>query len=91
MAKRCPSCNQMNEDDMHFCSYCGEPFDADVKLIMDLDKMSKRAPAPKAPSPVRPKEDVEVHFRQEEKKSNPLPWVILLLIIAALAALFFFL
>ena len=54
MPKRCPGCGQMNDDSRIFCSACGNPLDAQLRLIQDLEKQKKMpkveraAPAPKA-------------------------------------------
>ena len=54
MSKRCPGCGQMNDDSRIFCSACGNPLDAQLRLIQDLEKQKKApkveraAPAPKA-------------------------------------------
>ena len=50
MAKRCPDCGQMNDDSRIFCSACGEPLDAQLRLIQDLEKQKavpKKESAPR--------------------------------------------
>lgn len=41
MAKRCPKCGAMNDDEMVFCGACTEPLNDDVKLVMRVDEMAK--------------------------------------------------
>ena len=41
MAKRCPKCGTMNDDEMVFCGACTEPLNDDVKLVMRVDEMAK--------------------------------------------------
>ena len=41
MSKRCPGCGQINDDSRIFCSACGEPLDAQLRLIQDLEKQKK--------------------------------------------------
>lgn len=41
MAKRCPKCGAMNDDEMVFCGACTEPLKEDVKLVMRVDEMAK--------------------------------------------------
>lgn len=93
MSKRCPDCGTVNEDSRIYCSACGEPLDAELRLIRDLEAQKKKAPvkeaAPKAdPQPApRPKvndDDDYVHRKMaKEKKSNVVPLVILGVIVVA--------
>lgn len=55
MSKRCPSCGSSNDDSRIFCASCGEPLDAQMRLIQDLEKQKKILPKSEA-SP-RPKDD----------------------------------
>ena len=41
MAKRCPKCGTMNDDEMVFCGACTEPLNEDVKLVMRVDEMAE--------------------------------------------------
>lgn len=41
MAKRCPKCGTMNDDELVFCGACTEPLNDDVKLVMRVDEMAK--------------------------------------------------
>ena len=41
MAKRCPKCGTMNDDEMVFCGACTEPLNDDVKLVMRVDELAK--------------------------------------------------
>ena len=41
MAKKCPKCGTMNDDEMVFCGACTEPLNDDVKLVMRVDEMAK--------------------------------------------------
>ena len=86
MSKRCPDCGFVNEDSRIYCGSCGEPLDAELRLISQLEKKQKAAPAKKAEpepapkAPPRPKQDDEDYSLgklSKEKKSNPMPWIIL--------------
>ena len=44
MSKYCPECRQANEDSRIFCSCCGAALDANVRLVQDLEKVSKINP-----------------------------------------------
>ncbi len=89
MSKRCPDCGQVNEDSRIFCSTCGEPLDAHLRLIQDLEKQ-KKAPQKERAAPRRDDDDEVPSSVQREKKS-PLPWIILGLVAVAAVALWFFL
>ena len=41
MAKKCPVCGTINDDEMVFCGACTEPLNDDVKLVMRVDEMAK--------------------------------------------------
>ena len=87
MSKRCPDCGFMNDDSRIYCSACGEPLDANLRLIQQLEK-AKNAPVktkeepkpmPEAPRPAPKKSDAGdvTGPLAREKKSSPLPWIIL--------------
>ena len=42
MARKCPDCGRTNDDEMSFCTECGEPLDPQVRLVMELE--GKKAP-----------------------------------------------
>lgn len=90
MSKRCPDCGQVNDDSRIFCSACGEPLNSDIRLIQGLEKQ-KTAPQKSAAGVRRHDEDDDyVPTRKvEQKKSSPMPWIILGIVVLAAAAWFF--
>lgn len=90
MSKRCPACGQANDDSRIFCSACGEPLDAQLRLIQDLEKQ-KKAPQKTAAAPKPKDDDVDVLPVPREEKKNPLPWILLGLVVVVAAAVWFFL
>ena len=68
MSKRCPACGFANDDSKIFCGSCGEPLDAQLRLIKDLEKQ-KKAPVKEAVPP-RPKDDDEDYVPQPMKKKS---------------------
>jgi len=86
MSKRCPDCGFVNEDSHIYCTSCGEPLDAELRLIRDLSAKKEAAPVkeepPSEPKPApRPKknddDDGDLGKLSKGKKSNPLPWILL--------------
>ena len=87
MSKRCPDCGFVNEDSRIYCGSCGEPLDANLRLIQQLEKSTNTPvkakeepkPAPEAPEPAPQKsDDGDVTGKlAKDKKSSPLPWIIL--------------
>lgn len=95
MSKRCPDCGFSNEDHRIYCASCGEPLDAHLRLIQNLEAQTKKAPVKEAaPSPEpkpapRPKiddEDYDLGKMARDKKSSPLPWILLAVGILAVVA-----
>ena len=92
MSKRCPDCGFVNEDSRIYCGSCGEPLDAELRLMRDLESQKKKPqvqetkPAEPQPAP-RPKkvddEDYDLGKMAKDKKSNPLPWIILGVVVVA--------
>ena len=94
MAKRCPTCGHSNDDSRIFCSSCGDPLDAELRLIQDLEKR-KHQVEERAEQP-RYKDDDDdddyvapVKSRQKEEKKSVLPIILVVLVVAAAAAWFF--
>jgi len=86
MSKRCPDCGSINDDSRIYCASCGEPLDADLRLIQDLSAKKKAAPVkeefPDEPEPAPiPKKDNEddgdLGKLARKKKFNPVPWILL--------------
>ena len=88
MSKRCPDCGFINEDSKIYCASCGEPLDANLRLIQSLEKQTaapvktqeapKPKPEPEKPAPKRNDDDGDVSGKlAKDKKSSPLPWIIL--------------
>lgn len=94
MSKRCPDCGTVNEDSRIYCAACGEPLDTDLRIMRDLENL-KKAPPPKEearsdddePTPRRRSGggdgDFSYHKMAKEKKTNPMPLIILGVIVAA--------
>lgn len=76
MSKRCPGCGQMNDDSRIFCSACGGPLDAQLRLIQNLEKQ-KSVPQKEKAAPRRDDEDDYVPPAPREEKKSPLPWILL--------------
>ena len=90
MAKRCPDCGQMNDDSRIFCSACGEPLDAQLRLIQDLEK--QKAVPKKESAPRREDDDDDyVPPASREKEKSPLPWIVLGLVAVVVVAAWFLL
>ena len=68
MSKRCPSCGQINDDSRLFCSACGNPLDAQLRLIQDLEKQ-KKAPSKTADAP-KPKANDDDYVPQPTAKKS---------------------
>ena len=68
MAKRCPDCGQMNDDSRIFCSACGEPLDAQLRLIQDLEK--QKAVPKKESAPRREDDDDDYVPTKTQKKKG---------------------
>ncbi|MFI3251098.1 MAG: zinc ribbon domain-containing protein [Eubacteriales bacterium] len=64
MAQICPKCGSKNDDGKLFCGACGDPLGGDLKLIMDLDKSTKKS-AEKA------KEEHEADVPLQAKEPEP--------------------
>ena len=103
MARKCPDCGHVNDDEMSFCTECGEPLDPQVRLVMELE--GKKAPTSYTGTRKNSTEAIrmESHSRydddddddddytplyQEEKKS---PVGLIFILAAVAAALYFFL
>lgn len=88
MSKKCLSCGSSNDDEMAFCRTCGEPLDADLRLVKDIEAMSKRRTVqPEKPvGRTREDDDFVIHPPQEEKKKSAALWILLGLLVAAAAA-----
>lgn len=69
MSKRCPECLHMNDDSRIFCSSCGAPLDAQLRLIQDLEKQQSVAPKE---APVNRKDDDDDDYIPQpvQKKSG---------------------
>lgn len=87
MSKRCPDCGAVNDDSRLYCGHCGEPLDANLRLLKQLnDETAKpRTPANEAPAQPKPApkpkstpayDDEPVGKLAKEKKSA-LPWILL--------------
>lgn len=89
MSKRCPECLKNNEDSRTFCAFCGATLDPHLRLIQDLERQQD---TPSKQEPEAKRGDLNFYVPrtpQEEKKSSPVPWIILVLAVVAVAAWFF--
>lgn len=95
MSKRCPNCGFSNEDHRIYCGSCGEPLDAQLRLIQNLEAQTKKAPVKEAAPAPEPKpaphpkiddEDYDLGKMARDKKSSPLPWILLAVGILAVVA-----
>lgn len=88
MSKRCPDCGFINEDSKIYCASCGEPLDANLRLITSLEKQTsapvkaheepKAKPEPEKPAPKRSNDGGDVSGKlAKDTKSSPMPWIIL--------------
>ena len=94
MAKICPDCGHSNDDGRIFCGACGNPLDAELRLIQDLEKNKHRV-AEQPRSYIKDDDDDEEYIApmsQQEEKKSPLPLILLgvgavVLIVAAVLLL----
>ena len=82
MSKVCPHCGYMNEDDHYFCRSCGEALDAEVRLVMDYNKMKKSGAPSVQHSPKDDADDEDVSFHIPREKSSLAPLIILVVLLA---------
>ena len=77
MSKRCPGCGQINDDSRIFCSACGEPLDAQLRLIQDLEKQKKalRRRAPTLAMSMTTTTSLPPHGKRRRASSPGLSWV----------------
>ncbi len=94
MAKKCPDCGYMNDNEVAFCAECGEPLDPQVRLIMELE--GKKAPTSTNSTKAARKTDDDdddyiprVSHDDEEEKKSPLGWIIGLIAVAAVVYFLF--
>lgn len=95
MSKRCPDCGFINDDSRIYCGSCGELLDANLRLIQQLEEATKssakatKEPGPKVEDPGtvhkyhKYYDDDKVSKLAQEKKSSPVPWILLGLAAAA--------
>lgn len=89
MSRRCPSCGNINDDSLGFCSECGEPVDPDVRLAMDLkDATANRQPKKQASQPRHDNYTYEpVADDEDDGRKSPLLWLLLAVLAFALIVL----
>ncbi len=89
MAGICPHCGASNPDDLPFCNSCGEPIQADLRLIMDMKNAANRQPQKTTAARRGDDDDFQIDNGEEaDEKSFPVLPVVLTL--AAAAALLWF-
>lgn len=86
MAKRCAKCGHLNENDRLFCAMCGEPLDADLQLIKNLEKMSKQSSQTAQKKYDKQDEDDEVPMPiSKEEKSHAGIWIAVGIVVVLVA------
>ena len=106
MARKCPDCGHMNDNELVFCAECGEPLDPQVRLVMELE--GKKAPTKYGSRTVRHDDDDDdmpvrtrprnrdddddeyIPMYHEDEKKKFPVGLLLLLAVAAVAAYFLF-
>ena len=93
MAKRCPTCGYNNDDSRIFCSSCGNPLDAELRLIQELEKRKHQVEERAEYSHYKKDDDDDyvapVRSQQKKEKKSVLPIILVVLVVAAAAAWFF--
>lgn len=103
MAKKCPKCGTINDDEMVFCGACTEPLNDDVKLALRVEEMVKEHKHTDRPVEREREKDhtptgartvheeeakqINIQKKQEKEGGSAMP-LILLGIVAAVAAVF---
>lgn len=88
MSKRCPDCHRLNEDERIYCAFCGEPLDANVRMIKSLEKeISTTSKEVEKSAPSRDDDDDTYEYipplkNRRREKSSAAPWVLLLAVAA---------
>lgn len=89
MAKRCAACGHLNDGSLPLCSQCGTPLDANMRLILDLEKDKAQKAAADAARRQQAKDEAEyIPPTKHKKKKSPLPWVILGIAVVAAIVIF---
>lgn len=70
MSRRCPACGFSNDDSRMFCGSCGEPLDAHVRLIQDLEKQKKKQNTAKVEPTPRQKDDDDDYVPSTTQKKG---------------------
>ena len=92
MSKRCPECHAVNEDSRVFCSSCGSPLDAELRLIQDLEKQKATLSKPKpAPTVKHDDDDDYIPPKTVNEPKSAMPWILLGLLVVAAAVAYFML
>ena len=106
MARKCPDCGHMNDDDLIFCEECGEPVDPKTRLMMELEgktSSSTRSGVGRVASASnegaargskrRDNDDDDDYipsYHVEEEKKSPLGLILGLAVVAAVVWFLFF-
>lgn len=93
MARKCPDCGHMNNDELVFCEECGEPIDPKTRLMMELE--GTKAPSSGGnPSHQSRRDDDDdddyIPIRQVEEKKSPIGLILGLAVAAAVVWFLFF-
>ena len=86
MSKRCPECHAVNEDSRVFCSSCGSPLDAELRLIQDLEKQKATLSTVKHDD-----DDDYIPPKTVNEPKSAMPWILLGLLVAVAAVAYFML
>lgn len=99
MSKRCPACGFVNDNSRIYCGSCGEPLDAQLRLMKDLNNQATGEKKPTYKEPPARHDPTSRAFRSEfdddvmpqklaqKKKSSAAPWLILCAILVILGIL----
>lgn len=94
MAKRCVKCGHLNENERLFCAMCGDPLEDNLRLINNLEKMSKNPHKTQQPEKKWEDDDDEIPpIVHKEETSHVGIWVTvgIVVVLAAVGAWWVFL
>ena len=93
MSKRCANCGHNNDDSRIFCSACGDPLDAELRLIQELEKRKHDVGDSEWHSHEEKDDDDDYEVsrttHKKEEAGSALPILLVVLVVVAVAAWFF--
>lgn len=103
MSKRCPDCGFVNDDSRLYCGSCGEPLDAELRLMKNLNEQSSDTRKKTYKEPPARNDPTSRAFRSEfdddvappklakKQESSAAPWIILgIIAVVVIAVIFLF-